>query len=375
MTIKNTIPCLLSIFGVLASASNLIAAPKTKIPKRAAIVKHIGDSSRGPYAVLESGANRGFTVGIDICFFNMEDEETGCGTIEQSSPKASGVRLPAGKPHAVSEGQRAWAPMWGKVPAFDGSASEGADDEVSDLIEEEQEENPEIPSVFKHRMSYNYLLGLKLPVTTHGFKFDAAARVSGTGSVWTTDASYTRSLVGFSVIARIPKPGRWDRGYGFAYNFLPQTPVKSDFDLTDGSTWVTTTVSAHFYRFHASTGFSLLKTNSFDLLLDAGFELVAIVHRFSAEYSEGTSFAQGTLINGMLMLPFGPIAEWKIGGWILNFSTDFYLPVYMKGNKVSGIVGYDEETPADKDLNSIKDAIAPKKTFGYGVRLGLGGEF
>ncbi len=367
--------CLFAFSWVsLTSFAETSSQNKTpKIPKNPGIVKHVGDSTRGPYVVIESGTKRGFKLGQDICFYNTEDEETGCGSVEEANPKASGIRLPIGKKHFVAQGQRAWSSLWGPLPSLDGfvvSSSENSD--VESLIEAQEEQEPPEPSVFIRRISYGYVAALKVPATVHALKFNAQAKASGQGSIWESGDAQNRSLVGFGIYAHLPRPGKWETQVGFSYNFLPQTPVKADYDLTDGSTNVVSSVTGHFYNFHWSRGLSLLHSEQFDVLFHAGLELNFVVHKFSAEHSEGTSFAQGSLYNGLLSIPLSPSMEWHMGGWIGTFALDTTMPITMFGKRISGDIGYDEDSSAEKDLSAVKDAMNVQKNFGYAIRIGLG---
>lgn len=364
---KNMALCALFIAEI-----GLAKAPK--VPKKPAVVRHVGGGSRGPYVVIDGGSRRGYVIGADICLYNDLGQETGCGTIEQTNAKAAGIRLAKDKQNAVAEGNRAWSLAWGPLPVLDGYAVEDAEDDVNNLVQEQQDETPKEPPLLRRRISYEYVVMPSLPVSANNLEFDAKARAANTGNVWVSGSELSRSLVGLSVNFRMPKPGAWDHGVSLGYNFMQQVPVSTDFDVTDSSQIVESSVSAHFYHLGYTRGYSLFHRETFDLMLGAGLEAWMVVHKFRADHSDTSSLALGSIYNGLLTLPVSVWTEWAMGGWQITSGIDVQMPLYMKGNRVSGQVGYSEDTAATKDLGSIGEAIAPKKRMGYAIRLGFGGK-
>jgi hypothetical protein len=369
MTIKS--PKFLS-FIVIGMMVLPLASTAMGKPKRVALVRHVGSSGKGDYAVVDSGSKSGYVVGLDICFYDTEDRERGCGVIEHTNSKAAGIRLKKGTADSVTEGQRAWHMKWGPLPSLDGLEEVDHSSAVDALVQDEQEE-PEDPPELKRRLSVSYLVAPKVPVTVRGLGFNATARSSGSGSVWASGEESTKSLMGLGVGLHWPKPGPWETLYGFAYHFVSQNQLKTDYDLTDG-TYVESGVTGHFYRFHVLKGYALWKNESLQWMVHLGGELLVANYRFSATHKDSSSLAQGTMVATCFDLPIGTSVTWKIGGWTFLNGFEVLPPLFMRA-QTSGVVGYQESTSASKDIPDIHDALDPKKKIGFVVKIGLAGEF
>jgi len=359
------------VFSLLLVSRNITAAETSKdYPKRPARVWHVGESPKGPYVVINRGSSQKYVIGTEVCLYDDRSQETGCGVIEQTNSTASGIRLPKDEKHLVVEGNRAWSLTWGPLPQPDGYAVND-DSDTSALVEAEAQAVAEEPSLLMRRISYQYVAGL-VPLTAKTLEFNAAARASGTGSVWRGGSVSQSSYVGFLVDFRLPNPGPWDTGYQIGYSFLHATPVVTDFDLTDASKTVESSVSGHFYRLGWSKGYGIITGDSLRWMVSGGADLWIVSHKFRADSSDGTSLAGGAIYNGLLTLPVSTWTEVESGGWTWSFGLDFQVPIYMKGNRVTGVIGYNENTTAEKDIGSIGEAVDVKKSFGVLLKIGLG---
>jgi hypothetical protein len=372
MKTQNLLRCLnvvIVFFAVLLPSFSPAYASKTRRPKKPALVKHLGDSQLGPYVALSKGNRHGYVIGLDMCLYNDEGQKTGCGIVEESNQYSSGIRLPKDTQTSVTEGNRAWRDAWGPLPLPEGYA------ELDDLETVEEQEEPALPPVppeLARLASFNLASYLSLPVVVNNLKFDASARAANAGTVWTSGDEIKRSLIGFNLDIRIPRPGPWDLGLLLGYSFLPQAPIKSDFDVTDSSQTVLSYVSGHFYRIGANTGYALVQGDSHEWMVSSGLEIWLIQHRFGAAHSDGTTLAQGQIVNALIGLPVS--TWWQIYGekWSFNTGLDVILPLYMGPNRASGVIGYAEATQAAKDISDVQAAINPKKAVGYSIRLGIG---
>ncbi|MCX6126175.1 MAG: hypothetical protein NTV34_15695 [Proteobacteria bacterium] len=359
-------------FTLLLPVSVASAAKKAGgNPSSPAYVRHVGENERGPYVVIDQGSKSGFVIGLDLCLFDDLGQETGCGVIERTNLTAAGIRLPIGKRNFTAEGNRAWSVTWGPLPVAEGTYAVDDSTDVDKLVSEEELE-PEDPSMLQRRVSYQYVAAFLLPVTSNNLQFDAASRASGQGTVWGSGSILKKSLVGLAVNLRLPKPGFWDQGIILGYNFMQATPLKTDYDLTDSSKSVESSVSAHFYRVGWSRGYGIFSSDHFKWMASAGLDGWLVMHRFRADSSDGSSLAAGAIYNGLLTAPLSTWTECDVGGWTWTTGVDIQVPVFMRGGRVSGQVGYNEQTTADKDISAIGRAINPRKSLGVAFKLGIG---
>lgn len=368
---------LASVIGVCFAAVQALAQVEVS-KKQVAVVRHRGKNRQGTYVVLDRGSNRGFVIGAEVCFYTAESQKTGCGMIERSSPRAAGVRLSRDGNGQVVVSQYAWIPAWGEFPGPP-KARDIEDyykEAVEQLVDQQQATvTPAEPPLLSRRLSVSYSPAWILPVTAHTVTFAASARASGVGSVWAQGEPQSRSLVGFTLALKIPRPGRWDDEVSFGYNFLAASPVKKDFDLTDSTQTVTSQLTAHFYRFRWQRGFTVLHTEKSDYLAGAGVDLYAVSHRFRAEHSSEGTLAQGSVLNFLLSAPLSAWGEWQWGGWVCSAGVDVTVPLYMFGRTISGEVAYSEDTIAAKDLGTLVEVMDVKKNVGLSLHVGLGSKF
>lgn len=337
---------------------------------RVAVVRHVGESSRGPFVVIDGGHARGYAIGVDVCFYDDHDHETTCGTVERASPKAAGIRIERNLMSLIRVGDRVWFKGAGALPPR--GASETSDqNEINKMLKEEEAE----PPLLSRRWFADYSLAPSLPISVNALKFDAAARASGNGTVWSAGAVQRFSPVGFVSGVQFPRSGTTMQQIFVGYQFLPQSPVVSDYDLTDSSQTVTSNVSGHFYRLGIQIGESFMHTDSSDLIIAGGIDLGYMTHKFSAILTSGSSLASGNMRHFLISAPISTWWELHLGVWALRTGLDITIPMLLFGEKATGTIDYSEETGARKDMTAALSAINPRKSLGVALRLGIGTSF
>lgn len=347
-----------------------IAKAKGPVKHKVASVRHVGESNRGSFVVIDSGQIRGYVIGLEVCFYDDHGGETTCGTIERSSPRAAGIRIERNRLSLIRIGDRVWNKAWGPVPPK-GSIDPNDQNDVNKMLRDEEM----IPPVLDRRWFADYSFAPSLPMAVNTLKFDAASRASGNGTVWSAGAVQRLSPVGFVTGVEFPKSGDTMQEVFFGYQFLPQSPVVSDYDLTDGSQTVQSSVTGHFYRIGMQIGQTVIHAETSDLLIAGGIDLSYITHKFSASLSGGSTLASGKMQHYLLSAPISMWWEKHLGKLDFRTGIDVAIPMVLFGQKVTGSVDYNEDTAARKDMTAVTSAIDPRKSLGAAIRIGVGGKF
>jgi hypothetical protein len=358
------------LMGFFLSPADCEASKAKRIPKKPGIVRFVGESPKGPFAVVDYGKQSGYEKGLEICFFTPDGEKTGCGVVEEATPRAAGVRFKVGETISVTPGQRAWAGSWGPLPAMEGYSDN------ADLAEEESEDLKETmieePSLLKRVATFELSPYFRLPLSHNGFSFDPAIKTSGQGSVWKKEPAKTLGLLSFDAAFRSPSPGARDRVYRLGYTFVPQIRTSADFSLGSSDPSVQSWVVAHHYRAGVQWGFGFLTSPSFDLLVSGGGELWLSQYKFGADASEGTTLAQGSMVVPTLMAPIDVQARMIGKTWMFQSGIKLALPLWSGSPRVSGVSNLGALTTAAHDVTDIRDAIEVKKTLGVALTIGVG---
>lgn len=372
-----TCVALMTLLGAAAFGPSVFANDQEQVPtklptvkRRVGIVRHVGESSRGPFVVIDSGQMRGYNIGVDVCFYDDHDHETTCGTVERSSPKAAGIRIERNLMSLIRVGDRVWFKGAGPVPAR-GAAETTDQNEINKMLKEEES----APPLLARRWFADYSAAPSLPISVNALKFDAAARASGNGSVWAAGTVQRLSPVGFVSGVQFPKAGTTMQQIFVGYQFLPQSPIVSDYDLTDASQTVESKVTGHFYRLGMQIGESFMHSDSSDWIIAGGIDLGYMTHKFSAILTGGTTLASGNMRHFLISAPISTWWELHMGIWALRTGLDVTIPMLLFGEKSSGSVDYAEETGARKDMTAALSAINTRKSLGVAIRLGIGTSF
>lgn len=341
-----------------------------QVKRKVAAIRHLSEGPRGPFVVIDGGQTKGYVIGTDVCFYDDNGNETTCSIVERSNLHAAGLLIERNRMSLIRVGDRAWFKDGGPVPPK-GENDGSADADINQLAKQEEIE----PPLLERRWFLNYSFAPGLPVAVNTLKFDAASRASGNGSVWAEGAVQRFSPVGFSTGVHLPRAGTTNLTVFMGYQFLPQSPVLSDYDLTDSSQTVESNVSGHFYRIGTQIGETVWHTESSDWMVGGGLDLHYITHKFSAVLTGGTALAEGSMRHFLIGAPLGTWYELHFGGWALSAGIEATIPMVLFGEKITGEVGYSENTTARKDMNSVSSAINPRKSLGVALRLGIGGKF
>lgn len=345
------------------------STPK-QVKRKVATIRVLSDGPRGPYVVIDGGQTKGYVIGVDVCFYDDHDNETTCSIVERSNLHAAGILIARNKMSLIREGDRVWFKDGGPVPAK-GAMDATADADINSLSKEEQT----VPALLDRRWFLDYSFAPLLPLAVNTLKFDATARASGNGSVWAEGVVQRFSPVGLFTGVHLPRAGSNNVTAFFGYQFLPQSPVISNYDLLDASQTVESSVSGHFYRVGMQIGESIRHTETSDWMVGGGLDLHYITHKFSAKLGGETSLAEGSMRHFLIGAPMATWWEQHWGGWALNAGLEVTIPMIMFGEKVAGDIGYSESTTARKDMDSATSAINPRKSLGVALRLGIGGKF
>ena len=60
--------------GGFAEDQEQSKAKPAGVKRRVGIVRHVGESSRGPFVVIDSGQLRGYVIGVDVCFYDVHSD-------------------------------------------------------------------------------------------------------------------------------------------------------------------------------------------------------------------------------------------------------------------------------------------------------------
>ena len=350
------------------------------------IVRHIGRNVDGPYVVIDTGSSDRYTIGLDVCFFNEQDIKVACGTIVRTKPRAAGVILDAADEGRVKSGFLAFikgeSPKPKKVepdvprgPYVEPTADQERDGDEPEPEPPEPDEPPS-PALLNRRWSLEPAYAWRLPLQANELDFDANARSSGKGTLWSSGKRLSSSYVGFAATLYWPLPGLWETSFVLGYHFIPQSVVKNDFDLTDATASTTIATWQHLYRVRWRLDRSVVHTDSSDLFVGSGLELVAATTKFKGTYTSSTDsgdLVSGSITGSVLSLPLSSWYETKIGGWNVLGGIDVTIPIKQQSSTLSGSVPYSASTgKAKKDINAAADAVNQTKAIGCVLHVGFG---
>ncbi len=376
----------ISVAVLLSGISELAFSAGVANPAEPAMVRYLGRSKKGNFAVIDQGSDTGFVIGRDLCFYGMDLTKITCASIVRTKPKAAAVVFSAPEWEKISKGQIAWPQDLGALTAEmmtrrgGGASDETKADEAAELaLEEEDPPEPDLPPVLKSRTQFHLAPTLSLPIWMNDLRFRAGARASGTGEIWDSGDTIRGSVVGFGIRHHIPQNGNGDAAIDFTYHFVPQNPVKDDFDLTDGSVAVQSAVWSHHYRIRWLRGATWRHRDDSDLLLytGAGYDFMMAKFEASKTGSATDTLVSGSITAHALEIPLVVAYQKHFGRWMLTTGADMALPLFVGGMKAEGTLSYGENVgSADKSLNGAIEAIRVRRGwFSMALQFGVGAEF
>jgi hypothetical protein len=348
-------------------------------PSAPAKVYAIRKNKRGPYVVFDQGSQTGFVIGRDVCFFDLDNQKKACANIVRTKPRAAAAYITPQDVQLLKPGFYVWPEDLGTIKIQPKISDDLglADQDMESLISEE-DDPPEIilPPLLRPRVQLHLSPTYSLPIWMSDLRFNSSARAAGQGEVWREGDTIRGSVAGFGLRYYIALPGRGDSSVDFTYHFVPQRPVKDNFDLTNANVAVKSAVWSHHYRLRWMKGATWRHTESSDLLLYAGLGYDFMQAKFRAEKT-GTD--SGGLIDGVIKahafeLPL--ILTWQRfwGRSFVSAGADASLPLGVFGVTGSGSLSYDEETAdADKSVDAAVNAINVRRGwFSLALQFGLG---
>ena len=353
-------------------------------PQTPAIIAHMGKNKSGPYAVFNQGSKTGFVIGRDVCVYSKENVKLTCSVIVRTKLRAAAIILSEEDRAKIEKGQYVWPSDLGAFalqPKISDSAADAkAAADISALSQQEDDPpEPVLPPVLSRRVQIHLAPTYSLPIWMNDLRFNAGARASGAGEIWESGDTIKGSVVGLGARYHVPLNGNGDSAFDFTYHFVPQNPVKDDFDLTDASTSVQSAVWSHHYRFRWLRGATWRHAESSDLLLYTGFGYDFLTAKFLASKTGGSTseLVNGTITGHGFEIPV--VIAWQkfLGGWMLTTGADMALPLGVYGVKTTGKLSYDEETAAaDKSLNGAAEAVNVRRGwFSLALQFGIGAKF
>jgi hypothetical protein len=373
-----------------ASADEGNPAPGVHTPKHPAHVVHVKHKKNGPYVVVDQGSSTGFVIGRDVCFYDENQVKQACASIVRTKQRAAAVVVGKADFAKMSIGLLAWPEDLGPLPASapvaeEKKAAEVAEEkkatsDAADLqTQEDDPPEPILPPLLSSRAQWHVSPTFALPIWMNDLRFNSSARITGTGKIWESGDTIKGSAVGFGIRYYMPQNGRGDSAIDFTYQFIPQRPVKDDFDTTDGGTLVQSGVLSHQYRFRWFRGATWRHDDTSDLLLYTGLGYDFIKTKFNASKVGGSSaeLVSGVITGHGFEIPL--VVEWQqfIGGWMLTTGLDMGLPIGVFGVKSTGTVSYDEDvSSADKSFKGAVQAVNVRRGwFTLAMQVGIGAKF
>lgn len=349
-------------------------------PTSAARVLQMRRNRLGPYLVFDQGSATGFVVGREVCFYDDVTQRLGCGTIIRTKPRAAAVYLTEEIASKVKAGNFVWPEELG-APKIQPKV---ADDQASqsDALALLQEDDPPeliLPPLLSKRLQIHLSPTYALPIWLNDLRFNAGARAAGSGNIWEPGDTIKGSVVGFGARYFWPQYGRGDMSVDFTYHFVPQRPVKDDFEVTNASVAVLSKVWSHHYRLRWMRGATWFHGEQTDLLLYTGFGYDFMRAKFKSEKVGAVSatLVEGSIQAHALELPL--IVTWQrhFGRWMISAGADGSLPLFLFGVDSSGKLSYDEATAAaDKSFGGAVEAVNVRRGwFALALQFGLGGTF
>lgn len=350
-------------------------------PTSPAKVLQLRKNRRGPYLIFNQGSATGFVVGRDVCFYDDGNQRLGCGTIIRTKPRAAAVYLTEEGASKLKVGDFVWPEDLGTLKIQPKIIDDQSASETDALALLQEEDPPELilPPLLSRRLQLHVSPTYALPVWLNDLRFNAGARAAGAGDIWEPGDTIKGSVVGFGARYFWPQFGRGDTSLDFTYHFVPQRPVKDDFDVTNASVAVLSKVWSHHYRLRWMRGATWLHSEQTDLLLYTGVGYDFMQAKFKAEK---VGAASATLVEGKIQahaLELPLIVTWQrhFGRWMISAGADGSLPLFLFGVQSDGKLSYDEATAAaDKSFGGAVDAVNVRRGwFALALQFGLGGTF
>lgn len=350
-------------------------------PTSPAKVLKVRKNKRGPYVVFDQGSATGFVVGRDVCFYDDVNQRLGCGTVIRTKPRAAGVYVTDESAAKLKSGNVVWPEDLGTPKISPVGTDDQADSESDALALLQEDDPPELilPPLLARRLQFHISPTYALPVWLNDLRFNAGARAAGSGDIWVPGDTIKGSVVGFGARYFWPQYGRGDMSLDFTYHFVPQRPVKDDFDVTNASVAVLSKVWSHHYRLRWMRGATWLHGDQTDLLLYTGFGYDFMRAKFKSEKVGAISGAlvEGSIQAHALELPL--IVTWQrhFGSWMISVGADGSLPLFLFGVDSDGKLSYDEATAAaDKSFGGAVEAVNVRRGwFALALQFGLGAVF
>jgi hypothetical protein len=371
--------------GVLTVvAVNEVWASGVANPADLGVVMHRGHSSKGHFAVIDQGSDTGFVIGRDVCFFGADLRKLLCAGIVRTKPRAAAIVLTAEDKDKIVVGAYAWPADLGPVTSYMVERlQKDTDHDKSDAasLAEEEEDPPEpiLPPVLKSRTQFHIAPTMSLPIWMNDLRFEAGARAKGSGEIWSSGDTIRGSVVGFGLRHHMPQNGDGDAAFDVTYHFVPQNPVKDDFDLTDGSVAVQSAVWSHHYRFRWLRGATWRHRDDSDLLLYTGLGYDLMMAKFEAAKTGASKdkLVTGSISAHAVEIPLVVSYQMHFGRFMLTSGADMAIPLYMGGVKARGTLHYSENVGnADKSLGGAIDALNVRRGwFSVALQFGLGAVF
>lgn len=376
----------ISLFSMLtflaAQSENIAFAAGVANPQRPAMVRFVGRNQTGRFAVFDQGSETGFVIARDVCFYRADGHKVFCAPIVRTKLAAAAVTFKDNLKGDIVKGLYVWPQDLGEInlAALSESVASVTSSDAQDLLDEEDDPpEPELPPLLARRLQVHLAPTLFLPIWMNDLRFNAGARSAGTGKIWESGDTIRGSAIGFGMRYHLPKNGAGDSAFDFTYHFVAQNPVKDDFDLTDGSTNVQSSVWSHHCRFRWLRGATWMHDDASDLLLYTGFGYDLLMAKFSAGKTGGASgnLVSGTITGHGFEIPV--VVAWQkyFGDWMVTTGVDMALPLGVFGVQSKGKLSYDENTGnADKSLGNAVDAVNVRRGwFSFALQFGLGAKF
>lgn len=388
------------MFVILAYSHSASAEEKQPLkgvqnPKIPAQIMYLRHKPVRPYVILDQGSLSGFVIGRDVCFYNLKRVKISCGSIVRTKSGASAVIVEIDKMRALAENFLAWPADLGAIPpapavidpaaeaaaaALAAAAAVKAAEDAAELTLAE-EDPPEVilPPILVPRIQVHIIPSLALPIWMSDLRFNAAARISGSGDIWESGDTIKGSSFGIGTRYYMPKNGRGDSAVDFSYHFTPLRPVKDDLDVTDASTSIQTGVLSHHYRFRWLRGATWKHDDTSDVLLYSGVGYAFVKAKFNSSKvgNETTEMVSGVITAHGLEVPL--IVEYQkfLGRFMLSAGADMGVPVGVFKVKHTGKLTYSEDVgTADKSLQGAVDAVKVRRGwFSLCLQLGVGARF
>ncbi len=370
-------------FLALVLTSGHLWAAGVANPDAAATIVYFGKNKLGPYGVFDQGSNNGFVIGRDVCIYSDTREKVFCAAIVRTKPRAAAIHFKPRIRAKLRIGFFVWPrdlgdPVFPKAEDAVADAKSAAD--VSSIsMEEDDPPEPILPPVLSSRWQIHLAPTYALPIWMNDLRFNPSARASGSGKIWDSGDTIKGSVVGFGARYHMPQNGRGDMAIDFTYHFVPQKPVKDDFDFTDTSVAVRSEVWSHHFRFRWLRGATWRHRDDSDLLLytGVGYDLLRVKFRASKTGASSSELVSGQIIGHGLEIPVVVAWQKSLGDWMLTTGADMALPLGVFGEKLTGKLSYaDDVADADKSLNGAAEAVNVRRGwFSFAAQFGIGRKF